>query len=210
MCTQDTHFIAQIFHPCWWVDANGNNPAPYTTITYDDYKNGVWQPVYGDIGKSEDYLKHMKSIMIWPYHCLDGSFGGQIEGELSKMIYFWSATRIVRPIIVPKGNDPYSEMFGVIKAEYDPNNYINEPVLRAIERYDEIYVAGEAGSHCLPISVKQIIEHFDGRPDITSKFTILEDCTSPVAGCEQLQKDFFKNFNTQYGIKIAKSTDIQL
>lgn len=76
--------------------------------------------------------------------------------------------------------------------------------------YDEIYVAGEAGSHCLPISVKQIIEQYNGRPDITSKFTILEDCTSPVTGCEQMQRDFFNDFNNKYGIKIAKAADIQL
>lgn len=210
MCTQDTHFYAQIFHPCWWVDADGNNPAPYTTITYKDYKNGVWKPVRGAIPRSEDYLEHMKEITIWPYHCLDGSFGGQIEGELSKMIYFWSVTRNMRPIIVPKGNNPYTEMFGVIKAEYDPTNYMNNLVLQAIEAYSEIYVAGEAGSHCLPISVQQIIDHFAGRPEITSKFTILEDCTSPVQGCENIQRDFFNNFNSKYGIRIAKAADIQL
>ncbi len=210
MCTQDTHFYAQIFHPCWWVDENGNNPDPYTIFTYDDYNKKKWAPVYGDIDRSKDYLEHVNSIQIWPYHCLEGSFGGQVEGELAKMIYFWSVTRKVRPIIVPKGNNPYSEMFGVIKAEYDPTNYMNYAVLKAIETYDEIYVAGEAGSHCLPISVQQIIDHFAGRPEITSKFTILEDCTSPVVNCEKIQQDFFNNFNYKYGIRIAKARDIQL
>lgn len=210
MCTQDVHFYAQIFHPCWWVDRDGNNPDPYQFVTYDEYKEGLWAPVYGAIEKSKDYLEHMGKIQVWPYHCLEGSFGGQIEGELSKMIYFWSVTRKVRPIIVPKGNNPYSEMFGVIKAEYDPTNYMNHAVLKAIETYDEIYVAGEAGSHCLPISVQQIIDHFAGRPEITSKFTILEDCTSPVVNCEKIQQDFFNNFNNKYGIRIAKAADIQL
>lgn len=26
----DTHTPHQIFHPCWWVDDDGNNPAPCT------------------------------------------------------------------------------------------------------------------------------------------------------------------------------------
>lgn len=210
MCTQDTHFYAQIFHPCWWEDEEGNNPDPYTIITYDDYKEKMWAPVYGNINKSEDYLAHMNSIQVWPYHCLEGSFGGQVEGELAKMIYFWSVTRKVRPIIVPKGNNKYSEMFGVIKGEYDSSGYLNHAVLNAIEKYDEIYVAGEAGSHCLPISVQQIIDQFAFRPEITSKFTILEDCTSPVVNCEKIQQDFFNNFNYKYGIRIAKARDIQL
>ena len=32
----DTHTPHQIFHPCWWIDENGNHPAPNTPISLDD------------------------------------------------------------------------------------------------------------------------------------------------------------------------------
>lgn len=210
MCTQDTHQTMQIFHPNWWKDANGKKVEPYTVITYDDYRRGLWLPTYGDTNRTEDYLKNMTSIQIWPEHCIEGEFGWKFEGQLLKMLYFWAVTRNTIPHIVKKGTDPYSEMFGAIKSEYDPTNRKTKKVIKAVKEYDEIYIAGEASSHCLPITVKQIIEEFSGRQDIISKITILEDCTSPVQGCENIQRDFFNNFNSKYGIRIAKAADIQL
>lgn len=209
MCTQDTHCPMQIFHPDWWKDRNGNTVDPYTIITYEDYKSGIWLPTCGDINRSEDYLKNMKSIQIWPEHCIEGEFGWKFEGQLLKMLYFWAITRNTMPAIVRKGTDPYSEMFGAIKAEYDPNNRKTKEVIKAVEEYEEIYVAGEASSHCLPITVKQIIEEFADRQDIISKITILEDCTSPVKGCENLQKEFFNEFRN-CGIRIENSQNINL
>ena len=32
MSSLDTHIAHQIFHPCWWVNENGDHPAPYTVI----------------------------------------------------------------------------------------------------------------------------------------------------------------------------------
>lgn len=209
MCTQDTHQPMQIFHPKWWKDRNGNIVEPYTVITYEDYQRGIWLPTYGDTNRTEDYLKNMESIQIWPEHCIEGEFGWKFEGQLLKMIYFWAVTRNTIPDIVKKGTDPYSEMFGAIKAEYDPTNRKTKKVIKAAEEYDEIYIAGEASSHCLPITVKQIIEEFIGRQDIISKITILEDCTSPVKGCEDLQKEFFNEFRN-CGIRIANSQNINL
>ena len=34
-CTMDSHHINDIAHPGYWVDKNGNNPNPITTITED-------------------------------------------------------------------------------------------------------------------------------------------------------------------------------
>jgi len=59
-------------------------------------------------------------------------------------------------------------------------------------------------------SVKQIAEHFSNRPDVTQKITILEDCTSPITGCEADTKAAFDNFKNSYGINFKKSTEIQL
>ncbi len=215
MCSLDTHSLTQIFHPCWWQDENGNNPAPYTIITYNDVVKGKWTPVYGKPSRSLEYLKHLeldgkKQLCIWPYHCLAGTTGANLECEFAKMMYFHSAVRMSKPVLIQKGFDAYSEMYGIIKAEYDPNNFLNQPVLNAIEKFDEVYIVGEAASHCLMESGRQILEHFAGRPDITQRITILEDCTSPIPGYESATHDAFESFKATYGIKVMKSTDVIL
>lgn len=216
MCSLDTHIAHQIFHPCWWVNSEGDHPDPYTVITYDDVANNRWRPVIGNPLDSIQYLKELekagngkKKLTIWPYHCIKGTEGNSLENEFAKMVYFHSVARKCVDPMIPKGEDPYSEMYGIIKPEYSKKNFINTPVLTAIEKYDEIYVVGEAASHCLMESVKQIAEHFTNRPEVTQKITVLEDCTSPIVGYEADTAAAFDNFKNSYGIKFAKSTDIQ-
>ncbi len=216
MCSLDTHIAHQIFHPCWWANSAGDHPSPYTIITYDDVVANRWRPVIGDPKDSLEYLKELekvgagkKQLCIWPYHCINGTDGFTLENEFAKMVYFHSVARKSVNHMINKGTDPYSEMYGIIKPEFSKKNFINTPVLTAIEKYDEIYVVGEAASHCLMESVKQIAEHFANRPDVTQKITVLEDCTSPITGYEADTKAAFDNFKSSYGIKFAKSTDIQ-
>src|SRR5262245_16909299 len=40
----DTHRVFQIFHPSWWVDAEGRHPAPFTPITLEDVRKGRYRP----------------------------------------------------------------------------------------------------------------------------------------------------------------------
>lgn len=215
MCSMDTHYPFHVFFPSWWENANGEHPAPYTEITYNDVSRGEWRAVYGNPVDSLTYLQELekqakKKLCIWPYHCIHGTEGFDLENEFVKMVYFHAIARKTTPRIIPKGTDFYSEMYGIIRPEYSKRNLKNTRVLNAFQEYDEIYVVGEAASHCLMESVKQIAEEYATRPEITSKITILEDCTSPITGCEQLTKDAFDDFKRTYGIKFAKSTDIQL
>ena len=216
VCSLDTHIAHQIFHPCWWSNSEGAHPDPYTVITYDDVVAKRWRPVFGDPCDSIEYLKELekvgagkKKLCIWPYHCISGTDGGTLENEFAKMVYFHSVARKSINRMIQKGTDLYSEMYGIIKPEYSKKNFINTTVLNYIVDYDEIYVVGEAASHCLMESVKQIAEHYANRPEITQKITILEDCTSPITGFEADTDAAFTNFKNSYGIKFAKSTDIK-
>jgi len=213
VCSLDTHSSYQIFHPCWWTDSEGNNPEPYTIITYNDLLAGRWTPVPGDkepaYKLSLEYLKALeeesgkKQLCIWPYHCLAKTYGAELEAEFTKIVGFHSAARKSTPIFLQKGDNPYSEMYGIIKPEYNPDNYINKDILNLIEQYDEIYIAGEAASHCVLESVSQIAEYFADRPEITARITVLKDCMSPIPGFEQATEEAFERL----GIKIAFSYD---
>ena len=216
MCSLDTHIAHQIFHPCWWVNPKGEHPAPYTIITYDDVISNKWKPVIGDPSDSIQYLKELekagnskKQLCIWPYHCISGTQGATLENEFAKMVYFHSIARKSLNKMIYKGTDPYSEMYGIIKPEYSKENFINFPVLKAIKEYDEIYVVGEAKSHCVLESVKQVAEYFSDHPEITQKITVLEDCTSCITGYEAETEDILNNLKELYGIKLEKSTNIQ-
>jgi nicotinamidase-related amidase len=123
------------------------------------------------------------------------------------MIYFHSVAKksVVKRLV--KGTDPLSEMYGIIKPEYDIHGYVNIEFLNQIENYDKIVIAGEAKSHCVLETIKQILEHFSNRPEITKKIYILEDCMSCIPGYEQATEDAFNNFVSVYGVNIVKSTD---
>lgn len=207
----DTHTPHQIFHPCWWIDENGNNPAPYTPITLTDLDSGKWRAVINPMA-SRDYVEHLekdgkKTLVVWSYHCIQGTTGCALENQFANMIYFHSVAKryAFQPIV--KGQDPLSEMYGIIKPEYDTKGYINIKFLNKIEQYDKIFIGGEAKSHCVMESIKQILEHYETRPEVTEKIYILDDCMSIIPGFEDATAQAFDEFKTKYHVNLVNSTD---
>ena len=210
----DTHNPFQTFHPCWWVDAKGNNPTPFTAITLADLDSGKWMPVVNPKA-SREYVENLekqgkKVLVIWTYHCLQGTSGCALENQFANMVYFHSVAKKSMTLRLVKGQDPLSEMYGVIKPEYDTKNYINIDFLNEIEKFDKIVVLGEAKSHCCLESIKQILEYYQNKPEVTKKIYILEDCMSSIPGFEQTTENAFKSFKKQYKVNILKSTDLKL
>jgi nicotinamidase-related amidase len=74
-----------------------------------------------------------------------------------------------------------------------------------LEEKDIILLAGEALSHCLANTVRDIADGFND-PKSVEKFVLLEDCTSSVPGFEQLGQDFISDM-TGRGMKLAKAAD---
>jgi len=208
----DTHIPQQIFHPCWWIDENGNNPAPFTVITLADLDSGKWKPCIAPI-ESREYVQNLEKLgrvlVIWPYHCLKGTVGCALDTQFANMLLFHSVARNSIGIKMVKGENPYSEMYGIIKPEYDKKNYINLAFLNKIEEYQKVVIAGEAASHCVLRSVEQILEHFANKPEVTKKIFILEDCMSYIPGFENT-KDRYIDLKKQYGINLVNSTNFNL
>jgi len=136
-------------------------------------------------------------ICIWPYHCIKGTKGIELEENLAKTIEKYA------PIFIRKGMDSYTEMFGIIKPEYNPDNYINKEVLDLIESHEQVYIAGEAKSHCVLRTIEQIIEYFENQPEILERITILENCMSSITGYEEQTENKFKEFE-KYKIRFIK------
>lgn len=207
----DTHIPHQIFHPCWWIDENGNHPKVMTQITEADVSSNKYKPIIYP-NHTINYLKNIekqskKKLIIWPYHCLIGSQGCALENQFSNMLNFFEVAKksVIETIV--KGTDPLSEMYGIIKPEYDQKNYVNVKFLNNIEKFDKIFIGGQAKSHCVMESIRQILENYKDRPDVTSKIYVLEDCMSVIPGFEKITEDTFNEFKNQYKINIVKSTD---
>ena len=208
----DSHDPLQIFHPVWWKDNNGFNPPPFTTITATDIAAGKWIP----IKYNEDSLNYVlnlerlgkKQLTIWPYHCLKGTIGQSLECMFSNLIYFVSTAKRIPITCVIKGEDPLSEMYGIFKPEYSKTACINTRLLESIACYQKVYIAGEASSHCVLESVKQIAEFYKDDKKITSGINVLTDCMSPIPGFEAGTEREFQALAEQYGIKLVKSTEV--
>jgi nicotinamidase-related amidase len=224
MCSIDTHYPLQIFFSSFWQDEFGNPVNPGTMVAYADVQSGKFKSIHGSPKKVAECLKALETagkvgVYVWPYHCLIGTPGFNLENQFAAMVHFHSHAKNSKPQVVFKGTDIYSEMYGIIHPEYNPENTVRMDILNAIAsvdgsnnlkaHYDEIYIAGEAASHCVLESASQILAAFKDRPEILQRITILEDCTSPVPGFEQQATDGLENLKKAYGIKIAKSTDIQ-
>lgn len=206
----DTHEPAQIFHPYWWEDTAGNHPAPYTIIKLEDLTNGHWHAVT-DPALSKHYVRQLekvgKQLCIWPYHCINGTTGWALENQFSNLIHFMSVAARIPVQKICKGQYPLSEMYGIIRPEYSMHDNTNTKLLEKIASFDKIVIAGEAKSHCVLESIKQICEYYYDKLEITRKIYVLTDCMSDIPGFEQQSQTGYKILASKYKINLVKSTD---
>ncbi len=92
-----------------------------------------------------------KTLMVWPYHCIQGTTGCSLENQFANMVYFHSVAKKAATERMVKGYNPLSEMYGIIREEAgctpENNTNINIEFLNKLEKYDKIIIAGEAKSH---------------------------------------------------------------
>ena len=213
-CSLDTHQMYQIFFPSWWKDQFGNEPEPYTIISYEDVESGKWIP-HKDKDLALQYLRDLndngkKMLCIWPYHCIEGSVGRDLENEFRKMVVFHDIVRKAENVTIPKGNNQNSEMYGIIRPESYIDPFVNEEAINLIRDFDEIYIAGEAKSHCVLESLKQILREFGDNKYKTSRIVVLKDCMSSIPGYEDETDRELEELKNIYNIRVDNSTDIIL
>ena len=211
----DTHTPFQIFYPTWWKDANGQHPQPYTVITADDVKNGKWKPVTEPVW-SIRYLDELekdgrKQLMIWPFHCMEGTAGRALVPALSEAIMYHSGARSAQPSYLTKGTIAHTEFYSVVEPEVKyskhPDGGLNTRFLDMVSNFDLIYVAGQARSHCVLETMNSTVRHFGATsPEAIKKLRFLDDCTSSITGFETATEDRIREFARE-GVSLVKSTD---
>ena len=214
--TLDSHQLVHVAHPIFWVDADGNHPKPFTAITAVEVegKNPQWKTTSPALRqRGIDYVKALASggrytLVIWPPHCLIGRPGHNIMPELADAFQEWQqGLRLVR--YVTKGSNPLTEHYSAVKADVpdplDPGTQISTRLIETLQEADQILIAGEALSHCVANTVRDIAAEFgDGQ---VRKLVLLEDAASSVGSFEKLGEDFVREM-TARGMKVAKTTNV--
>lgn len=212
----DSHYALDISHPAWWEKADGTLADPFTLITSDDIKNGKYVARI-DPTRSLKYVEALEankefSHFIWPEHCLIGSVGQTLHPIFFNALKDWTVASKKWVNFINKGINPYTEHFGIFRANVplneDPATQVNQGIFQVLNSHDVVYLAGQARTHCVANSLKQMLEI---APQLANKLIVLEDCMSDVPG---LPQDFYNHVDGMYkdatskGVRVVKSKDI--
>ena len=213
--TLDSHRNVDISHPMWWRDSGGNSPAPFTVITQEDVEKGRWTTTQPSAYKrSLAYINALAATgryphVIWPEHCRIGSEGHGVWGKLLDATHAWERKRYAMVDFVTKGSNPWTEHFSAVKAEVpdpdDPSTQVNTRLIKTLEEADVVLLAGEALSHCMANSVRDVASEF-GDPAYVKKLVLLTDASSPVTSFEKFGTDFVDEM-VKKGMRTATTSD---
>ena len=232
--TMDTHQAMQIFHSVFWVNDEGEQPAPFTLISEEDVKKGRWKfnPALGhSLGIDEDYARrHLLNytrtlkeggkydLTIWPYHAMLGSIGHALVPAVEEAIFFHSIARYSQPNFQVKGDNPFTEHYSVLGPEVlegpdgEPIAQKNVQLIEKLLQFDAVIIAGQAKSHCVAWTIDDLLQDISVRDEkLAEKVYLLEDCTSPVVvpGAMDYTDEAnaaFRRF-TDAGMHAVRSTD---
>lgn len=213
--TLDSHHVLDIAHPGFWQQANGSPVTPFTTITAAQVRAGAFAPRQsGALPRVLTYLDALEAanrytLMVRPQHCVIGSWGHNVHAELQAACQAWQLASLQNVNYVSKGENPWTEHYSAIEAEVpapnEPETQLNQPLLNLLAQQDRIYIAGEAGSHCVKATTEHILAHIGA--EHIGKLVLLTDCISPVAGFEAQYQAFIADCRSK-GVQIADSRAI--
>jgi len=201
--TLDTHKTMQVFHAVFFIDKDGNHPAPYTDIHASELRDGKWvfnpalasefdiAPEYGQqmmIHYAEELEKKNKyALTIWPYHAMLGGIGHALVSSVEEALFFYSIARLAQPEMMIKGDTPFTENYSVIGPEVlsgpmdETLGTHDQRFIQQLQQYDKLIIAGQAKSHCVAWTISDLLEDIAVTDlELAKKVYLLEDCTSPV------------------------------
>ncbi len=206
MLTLDSHASYGIERDTFWLDDDGVGVEPFTQIHSADILSGRYRPA--DSSLNAEVLRYLRALeaggqytlMVWPVHCVLGTWGHNIHTPLAEAVSRWEAARGQVAERVLKGRNPMTEQYSALRAEVprpdDPLTQMNEALLARMLRGDgPLLVAGEALSHCVTATMDDAFERM--KPQQRANVILLSDCMSPVEGFEEAGLDFLRRAQAQ-------------
>jgi nicotinamidase-related amidase len=117
---------------------------------------------------------------------------------------------------VTKGSNYKTEHYSAVQADVpdpaDPDTMLNQRLIETLQRADIILLSGEALSHCVANTVRDIANNFG--EDNIKKMVLLRDATSPVPNPPgpgapdfvKMGEDFIKEMVGR-GMKVSSTVD---
>lgn len=214
--TLDSHRLLHIANPHFWRGADGGPPAPFTTITLEEVERGTWAPARPEHARRAlDYVRALDEnrryqLTIWPPHCLIGSTGHAVYPPLFASLCAWERERLAVVDYVMKGSNLFTEHYSAIRADVpdpdDPSTEVNRALVDALERADRVLVAGEALTHCVANTVRDLASSF-ADPRSVGKLLLLTDATSGISGFEELGSCFLGDLR-ELGMRTATCAEV--
>lgn len=217
--TLDAHHRYDIAHPAFWRTGDGAPVAPFTQISAQQVRDRLFLPAAsGALPRTLAYLDALQQagryqLMVWPVHCEIGSWGQNIHVAVRAAYNAWEVSNLQVVAKLSKGSNPWTEHYSAVMAEVpDPQDaatQLNRAFLDTLLPAQQIYVAGEAGSHCVKASTEHIADYLQaqqGKPAL-ARLVLLTDCMSPVTGFEAQQRDFLAAMHER-GARLATSVEV--
>ncbi len=215
--TMDSHHLVHIAHPIFWENREGKNPDPFTTITAAEVTQDKWKAANASLQtQAHQYVQKLEkngrySLTIWPPHCLIGSRGQAVFPELFNALLEWESD-FKTAQYWNKGSYELTEHFSALQADVPdeavPETLLNQKLLQQIEQSELILVAGEARTHCVASTVRDLADNFSDSASI-KKMILLTDAMSDIPGFEKYAEDFLQEMQNR-GIRISNTEQFRL
>jgi nicotinamidase-related amidase len=203
VATLDTHGPFQIFHPIFWVDAEGAHPPANTIVTADEVERGRWRvnprlaPFVAPPGFDLDaYARHYARtlasggkypLFLWPYHAMLGGIGHALVSAVEEAFFIHAIARTSPTRFEVKGRHALTENYSALRPEVlsdqsgRPIAEENRALVESLLACDALVVAGQAQSHCVAWTVADLLREIEARDrSLARRVYLLEDCTSAV------------------------------
>lgn len=227
----DQHPPIAIFFPVWWVAGKdwtddfshkyhyGDHPLDNTVISLEAVEEGRWQAVVDPVW-SHSYPVYLRAekkqdLMAWKLHCQASSSSANIVAVQQEAVFVHAYARMAQPVYIWKGIPPKSENFSPLELERPIPGMplLNERVLLVLQEHDEIWVGGQAKSHCVLAFMKTLVKYFAAKdPAVLKRVKFLLDLTESVQvpgidfdGIAMQQLD---DMRKNHGIELMNSTDL--
>lgn len=214
--TLDSHHHLDIAHPTFWQQADGSPVTPFTPIRAADLADGRYLPRPGlSRRRAQAYLDALEANgrcthMVWPTHCEIGTWGHAIHIDLQRACNRWEEARTAIVDMLCKGDNPWTEHFSALAAEVpdptDAGSQFNTRLLERLLAADRVYIAGEAGSHCVRASVEHIATRWPA--EALDRLVLIADCISPVGGFETAYTEFLAAIRAR-GMRVETSAEVR-
>jgi nicotinamidase-related amidase len=201
--TMDTHQAMQIFHALYLVNDRREHPPPFTIISEEEVRKGVWKfnpaaapSLQIDEGYGQRHLVHYTTklkesgkydLTIWPYHAMLGGIGHALVSAVEEVVFFHTVARFSQPDFHVKGQHPLTEHYSVIGPEVleGPDGETigekSDKFFKKLLEFDVVVIAGQAKSHCVAWTIDDLLDDVLARDRrLVEKVYLLEDCTTPV------------------------------